>query len=82
MEKKTKPLMSFTPHHPICRWGSAAGFVPVGRAASCPVAPTCGGNLWTAQDTEWGTWVWGGWVGEFPTPGCPAVMQLHKMLLL
>lgn len=23
-----------------------------------------------------------GWMGGFPTPGCHAVMQLHKMLLL
>lgn len=25
----------------------------------------CGHSLWTAQDTEWGTWIWGGWV-SFP----------------
>lgn len=60
--------MIFIRHHPMCGWGSAAGFVPVGRAAVCPVAPAPGDSLWTAQDTEWGTWIRGGWVG-FPPQG-------------
>lgn len=75
--KKARPWWVL--HHAVPSVGgeSGAGFVPVGRTALCPVAPTprdSTGHRVGYLDL--------GWMGEFPTAGCPAVMQFHKMLLL
>lgn len=76
MEKKTKPWWVL--HHTIPSVGGGVQLV-LCQLAEQPCA-------WWAQPVGSTGHRVGyldlGWMGRFPTPGCPAVVQLHKMLLL